>query len=360
MEKDDYQKTLEFLCLVEESIKTLRENGYSTKTIFKSLVKDYRDKNYIQSFNALCDLYDNYRINGIISDKLATEMVVANYIINRYKKWWCLIKQDDLVNILNKHNLSENEINNIINHLKHPYKKYKEYTYYTTKSNLKIGVISDTHIGSSYFNKSVLEHSIKTFDKENVELILHSGDIIEGMSNREGHIYDLKHLGTSAQIDYAVELLKKYKQPLYFITGNHDEWAKKKSNQGVLVGELLEQKLENATFLGEYSADIKLKNITIRLTHEGNNAYALSYSLQKRINSITGGNKPDILINGHLHKAIYLFYRNIHAIEAGTLQEQTPFMRDKGSPAMLGYWVIEIGISKKGLNDFTPKFYPFY
>lgn len=271
------------------------------------------------------------------------------------------IDKEDLLNIISKYDLSKQEIKNIIDTLKNPNKKYKEYKYYCDTDQIKIGVISDTHIGSAYFNPKVLEHSVKTFDKEKVSAIYHAGDVIEGMSNREGHIYDLKHLGTTAQIDYAVKLLSKYNQPLYFITGNHDEWAKKKSNQGVLVGELLEQKLDNATFLGEYSADIKLNDkVLLRLTHEGNNAYALSYSLQKRINSISGGNKPDILVNGHLHKAIYMFYRNIHALEAGTMQEQTPFMRDKGSPAMVGYWVLTIGIGKNGLNNFTPKFYPFY
>lgn len=257
--------------------------------------------------------------------------------------------------------LTDDEVKNFLRQVRKPEKVKRTYDHFYGSSTIKIGVISDTHFGSKYFDEELFFNSVNVFNKEKVKAIYHAGDVIEGMSNREGHIYELKNLGVSEQIKEASKYLKMYKQPLFFITGNHDDWSSKKSNQGMQVGPMIESLVPNSKFLGEYVADVKLApNITMRLTHEGNTAYALSYSAQKRINAISGGDKPEILVNGHLHKALYMFYRNIHTIEGATFQDQTPFLRMKGSPVMKGYYVLEIGYNKNGVNKFVPKFYPGY
>ena len=258
--------------------------------------------------------------------------------------------------------MPEEEQKILLKQLQYPHKKNcgrKIHYHYYRPRRVKIGIISDLHIGSKFFDMGVYEKSVRTFSKEKVEAIYCCGDIIEGMSNREGHIYELDHIGTSTQINYAAELLNQYKQPLFFITGNHDEWASRKSNQGVLVGEILEEKITSSTHLGDYETNVELApGVMMRLTHDGSNAYALSYSLQKRINGLADESKPQILANGHIHKSIYMFYRNIHAVEAGTLQNQTPFMARKGSPAMVGFWIFDIRYGKKGLYEFTPRWFP--
>jgi len=258
--------------------------------------------------------------------------------------------------------MPEEEQKILLKQLQYPHKKdygRKIHYHHYRPRRVKIGIISDLHIGSKFFDMGIYEKSIRAFSKEKVEAIYCCGDIIEGMSNREGHIYELDHIGTSAQINHAAELLNQYKQPLFFITGNHMEWAKRKSNQGINLGDILESKLNNGKYLGEYESNIELApNVIMRITHDGSSAYALSYSLQKRINSLSDESKPNIIANGHLHKAIYIYYRNIHAVEAGTLQNQTPFMARKGSPAMVGFWIFDIRYGKKGIYKFSPSFYP--
>ena len=226
---------------------------------------------------------------------------------------------------------------------------------------IKLGFLPDTHIGSKFFDKEIFEDAVRTFDREKVDAVYHVGDIIEGMSNRDGHIYELDILGTTKQVEYACELLQKIKQPLYFLEGNHQDWAMRKGNQGVEVGKMIEHVLPNAKKIGDMVADVTLaKNIRLRISHEGASAYALSYSGQKRINALEGGTKPNIIMNGHLHKSLYMFYRNIHYFEAGSMQRQTPFMAMKGSPAMLGYWVLDLAIQGGQLKELTPKYKPFY
>jgi len=269
--------------------------------------------------------------------------------------------EDKILAEVKRLNLTPDEASHVLKQLHKPEKVRRSFDHFYGSSSIKIGVVSDLHCGSAFFNYEAFENSIKTFTKEKVEAIYIPGDIIEGMSNRDGHIYELEKIGTTNQINHACELLKQYKQPIFFTTGNHDEWAKNKANQGVLVGPTVENKVKGATFLGEYTARVNLSpTVEMRLTHEGASAYALSYSLQKRINALSGGDKPAIILNGHLHKAIALFYRNIYAYECATMQNQTPFMQMKGSPAMVGYYVLNIQHNKKGVNEIDTKFYPYY
>jgi len=256
--------------------------------------------------------------------------------------------------------MSEQEQKILLKQLKSPEPQiYNSYKHHYGGRKARIGIISDTHIGSSYFNPEIFEKSIKHFNKEKVDAIYHCGDIVEGMSNRDGHIYELETIGLTNQIEQAANILNNYKQPLYFILGNHDEWSMRKSNQGIHIGNILEEKVKDSKYLGDYEANIELNpNTTLKLTHDGSNSYALSYSSQKRINALSDDQKPDIIANGHIHKAMYMFYRDIHNIEASTMQEQTPFMQRKGSPSMTGFWILDIGYNKNGISSFAPKYFP--
>jgi len=271
-------------------------------------------------------------------------------------------KPDKLEKLLDKHNLTEKELNNIIKQSSQPKKEIGNvHVHYWGTKHARFGIISDTHIGHEMFRTDIHEASKYQFKKEKVDCIYHAGDIIEGMSNREGHIYELEKLGVTPQVKYASEIISDYDKEVYFIAGNHDQWAEKKSNQGIKVGEYLESLCKNAHYLGDMKAQIKLAdNVKMDLTHEGTSSYALSYSSQKRINAIEPGKKPHIKVNGHIHKAMYMFYRNIHSLEAGTLCGQTDFMAMKGSPAHTGFWILDIYWNKKGLNKVKPTFFPFY
>jgi len=91
------------------------------------------------------------------------------------------------------------------------------------------------------------------------------------------------------------------------------------------------------------------------------NSYALSYTIQKLIDSMSGGEKPNILLNGHHHKSMYLFYRNIHAFECGTACAQTPWMKGKRIAAHVGGWIIEVHVDKEGtITRCKNEFIPFY
>jgi len=66
-------------------------------------------------------------------------------------------------------------------------------------------------------------------------------------------------------------------------------------------------------------------------------SYAVSYRMQKMIESIAGGRKPDMLASGHYHKAETLpSYRNVFGVDVGCFEDQTPFMASRASAAHVG------------------------
>lgn len=224
------------------------------------------------------------------------------------------------------------------------------------------GVISDTHIGHKCYDSDLMKTASKVFNKEKVDFVLHGGDICEGFyTHRPGHVFELDQIGGDDQVEKAVEELSQIKSPIFAITGNHT-WNTFYKNAGIDIGKSLEEKIKNLTYLGNAEGNIDLAyGKTIQLLHpDGGTAYAISYRPQKIVESISGGKKPEILHIGHFHKAEYLFYRNVHTFQNGTLCAQTPFMKGKSIPAHLGFWLIKLKVNKKGISEITPKFFPAY
>lgn len=276
----------------------------------------------------------------------------------------------ELEKILKKYNLNdEKELDTILKGLQSNKPIYNKKTRIPSNSKrIRFGVISDPHIGSNKYRPDIMDDAAYNFKRRSVEFVLVPGDICEGMSGRDGHIYELdpKGIGASNQLDMATyELNKLAGVPLYAITAtaSHDGWFHSKGNSGLEVGTELDRRLPDFNFLGHDEQDVEIgKGLIARLVHPGGGtAYALSYKLQKYINSISGGQKPNMIFEGHYHKSIYMKYRNIHAFEAGCLQEQTTFMKKKGTPAMLGYWIIDVlGDKDKGVEKINMEFNSFY
>lgn len=228
-------------------------------------------------------------------------------------------------------------------------------------NRVRIGVMTDTHIGHQKFYEQRLFAAFEEFKKEKVDFVCHVGDVTEGMSHRPGHIYELTHLGYDQQKRYAVELFGQWTDtPIYAIDGNHDRWYIK--SNGAMIVKDVDRELSNFHFIGHDEGDIKLNdNVSIRLWHgEDGNSYALSYRVQKILESLQGGDKPSIMFCGHTHKYVKLFERNVHAISIGCIEDQTSFMRGKRISANPGFGIYDITFNNIGIVKLREIFYPFY
>lgn len=221
------------------------------------------------------------------------------------------------------------------------------------------GVISDPHMGAKNFIQAHMEAALEECEKQGVDTIFSPGDITEGMSNRAGHIYELTHLGYSAQKEYAQEMLRLWKGRWYLIDGNHDRWYEKAV--GALIVKELAKELDHVTFLGHDEGDVSINGAFVRLWHgeDSGGAYAKSYRPQKIIEALPGGEKPQIMLIGHDHKQNYMFLRNVHVLSCGALSRQT-WMRRTCKANDLGFHIVKTCIQDGQVQWFQPRWYPFY
>jgi len=225
---------------------------------------------------------------------------------------------------------------------------------------ITLGVLSDTHIGSKYTNDDYILEAFEQFALANVDMVVHPGDVTEGMSNRPGHVLECTQIGYNHQREHAIKILSQWDaSPFYMISGNHDDWYIK-SNGAQIVKDICDQ-IPNATFLGNGEGNIQLGATQVRLWHGlDGSSYAHSYRMQKIVESLTGGDKPNVLIAGHTHKAFYTYDRHIHCISAGCIQKQSSWMRQKRLPSHTGFWILRITLHDKGVARFASEWFPFY
>lgn len=236
-------------------------------------------------------------------------------------------------------------------------------------NTIQFGVIGDTQYGNVYEAKDECSAFYAKCAAEGVRTVLHTGDVLDGHRVYKGQEFDLHAVGFERQLDW----FKKY-APInkgciqtHFITGNHD--ASFKKLVGVNVGKAIEDARKDWHFLGEDFADITIRTASereykIRLGHPaGGTAYAISYKMQKQIEAMQGGSKPNMLCIGHFHKAEHLpSYRNVDGIQSGCFEWQTPFMAGLGTPAHVGGWIVRVTLQprKTMVNSVRAEFTAFY
>ena len=227
---------------------------------------------------------------------------------------------------------------------------------------IRFGLMGDTQLGSKYTQISHLKTFYDICKNEGITEVYHTGDITDGLKMRMGHEYKLYETSADEMVkDVATNYPAIDGITTYFITGNHDASIYKQI--GLDIGSYISDARKDMVYLGRDCAQVYLTpKCILELRHPWDGtAYAQSYKPQKMIEAMESDSKPNILAIGHYHKAEYLFYRNVHSIQTGCFQSQTPFTRGKGISIALGGWIITADIDEDGqLEDISMKFVPFY
>jgi len=229
----------------------------------------------------------------------------------------------------------------------------------------KFAVVGDTHIGSIFDRRDLLSSFYHLCKEEGYTTVYHVGDVTEGEKMYAGQEYERYEHGADNIVKRVVnEYPKIGGMTTYFITGNHDlsYWK----TMGYDIGKSIALQRKDMVYLGRELATVSLsinnRKIYIQLFHpKGGTAYAISYHPQKYIESLSGGQKPDIVLMGHYHKAEILpKHRNVLVIQAGTFCEQTSFMKGKYTPAHVGGWLMDIMPTTYHLSRYKMEFIPYY
>lgn len=219
-------------------------------------------------------------------------------------------------------------------------------------NRFRIGAVGDNHCASKYERADVLADLYDRFAAKKVEHVFHTGNYIDGEAWFNRH--DLVAHGIDSQAQLLAKTFPQRKGiKTWAITGDdHEGWYAQK--EGIDVGGYVEgifrrNGREDWHDLGYMEANVRLVNANtgafsmMSVVHPGMGAaYALSYSVQKIIESLEGGEKPAVALYGHFHKLWAGNIRNVWCAITGCCQDQTPHMRKRRIEAQVGGLYIEM------------------
>jgi len=224
----------------------------------------------------------------------------------------------------------------------------------------KILLISDTHLCNKADRLDILRYLYDKAESRQISTILHCGDLTDGMYlNRPQHLYELKCVGFDEHLQYVIEKYPKYSGKTYFIGGNHmDTYFK---NGGSDLGTAISKARDDMVYLGPDTADLQIGKLNVHMHHGGGGkAYSVSYKLQRYVETLPHNKKIDIVMQGHFHNAMYMYYMGKHCFQIGALEDETPFSRSMGFKNEKSCYWLDIKLDDKGeIHSITPELETF-
>ncbi len=218
-------------------------------------------------------------------------------------------------------------------------------------------LVSDTHLASKWERLDVLQTAYDDAHKQGIADVYHTGNVVDGQGTYNQ--FEVKVTGATAQTDYAIKNYPARDGITTYYLSTNCHTGRYWRELGVDYGRFLEAAMLQAgrkdfVHLGFQQADVELKgdggHSIMRLIHPaGGCAYSLSYKPQKIVESFTSGTKPNLLLLGHWHVSGYFEQRNVHCFLAGCMQDQSSYMQRKHLQPHIGYWVIEVMMTSKGI-----------
>lgn len=229
---------------------------------------------------------------------------------------------------------------------------------------VKLGIVSDTHMGSKHQQMTYLHQFYRYAEKRGVSAFLHAGDWFDGSfkMHRDMAYRGVWLHGYDAQLEYGVKHYPKPKRAdlkTFGIAGNHDESFS--NDTGADIVRALSKERDDIIYLGYPSAYFDVGPIRILLRHPaGGPGYSLSYMLQKFIDGLTSELKPHVLLTGHYHVATHLpGYRNVEAFLLPCFKSMDIYLDRKGLHPVIGGVILEFDYGADGLRSVRPEFVTF-
>lgn len=334
--KDDY-KTFKTLYLTDSTSIYLNQPA----------AKDEKDKIYssIKNGESLISVCDRLNISVLKFGGLLEEFKLKGYDID-------IIDKSGVQIIIKK---NKNKVGKIIKPQKNELTRISQIW------------ISDTHFCNEAQQLNLVNQIYNEARNRGINTVLHFGDVLDGdYHNRPEHQYALFRLGSSRQLEYLVNYYPKVEGiDTYFITGTHDQTHAK--NGGLFIGPAIERLRPDMHFIGDdrgvFNPKESPKTVEEMYHPGGGCSSSLSYKMQKYIDKMEPGYKPNILGAGHFHQSHMMAYRNVIAFLIPCLTSKTNFAVRQGLENTMGAYFIDMYVNSKGEIEmlefeekrFTPK-----
>lgn len=226
------------------------------------------------------------------------------------------------------------------------------------EKQITFALVSDSHLCSKSCQITHLHDFYDRCVEYGIKDVFHAGDWVDGCGVYSGQEYGVHTIGMDEQKDFFV---KNYPARIGITThgigGNHD--LKTFSKTGNDICKAIAQERPDIDYLGQYFARVNLTpKCILQLCHPlGNQAYSTTYRLQRKMDGMTGNDKPGIMGEGHFHSGAYLFRRNIHGIMLPSFQGHNDLSRRLGLESNIGGVICTVKLETDGtIKEFTPKF----
>ena len=234
----------------------------------------------------------------------------------------------------------------------------------------KFGALGDTHLCNRHARLDVLNSLYDIYEREGITRVFHTGNIVDGECRFNKHELVVRS-GFESQIEYLVNEYP-YRKGIetWFITGeDHEGWWIQR--EAINVGERMQQSAEQAgrtdlKWIGHLERDVHFKakngHAWGRIMHPGGgSSYATSYTEQKIVEALQGGEKPHFMMIGHYHKFSQGYPREVHTVQTGCTCDQTAFLRRQKIRVDVGGTITRFHQAPTGeLNRFQVEWFPYY
>ncbi len=213
------------------------------------------------------------------------------------------------------------------------------------KEYKRIGIIGDVHLNSKECNLEFLHKAYGWFRDMHADFVVQAGDLTEGEEMRRDQKFGLVNQGIDAVVGYVLERYPLVGLNTYFIGGNHDQAYQKHAGHDICAH--IASKRQDLIYLGQNEGDLPgdVIDCKFKLWHPSKgSAKGKSYQIQELLNYFVNQceDKPQVLVVGHYHKFDWIFEHNVHAYQAGTIQDQSDWMRTKNLAAEQRVWLLDI------------------
>lgn len=219
-------------------------------------------------------------------------------------------------------------------------------------NKFSVGIVSDTHLGSKACKIKELNTFYQYLKNNNIKYCLHAGDWVDGIGIYSGQEFEQDYIGFGKQSEFFIENYPKVDGITTIgISGNHDYSFISKAGVDILHYITLER--PDIVDLGVYQGIVKINDIVFKLHHpDGGNSYAISYKLQKILETLDAG--INVFIMGHFHQNCILHgYKTDIALMPGSFQGETSFSTRKGLRNIVGGYILDINKTNKGIEYST-------
>ena len=227
------------------------------------------------------------------------------------------------------------------------------------KNHLKLGIVSDTHLGSSYEQLTALKDFYDLAEADGVDAFLHAGDLIQGTPKmHRGMEHEVHIHSADGQINYAVDVYPKVSKTTYMITGNHDDsWT---NESGINVVRRVAQERDDIEYIGRDSCYFEINGLRTYIVHpDGGSSYAKSYKAQKLVEALPERERVQLAIIGHYHTYGVFKIQNTQVVMQPCFQGQYPWLVRKGLYPTIGGQILDLEYDDDRIIRFQHTLYEY-